>query len=483
MQGVRTTRSCVNCRQKKKGCDMKKPTCGRCLRLKMPCAFEERRYVFISHGGDPSTTSSLTSSSETSWSRTSSSIILDEYFWTNYLPQEDPTLDGSIGGILSAPWIPTIRQLANQNSDVRYAIQACALAGLGWMSEDQTLIIRSGAYYAQALKQTNVALQDPASACDDSVLACCRLLSLFEMLRRIASPGNSNRDQVLDWRTHVNGTCRLVQLRGRQKHVSGHGVELYDGVRLTAIIQGLVRRQPNAFTKFAWKLPRRNMRDELFELINPVPQLLHDFDVLHKCEIGIETESASRQHIVLGLGLLRQSVEICYALREWEVKVLSLCEKRKFSDCRAYAMPTSQASQEEASLFDSCKSYGHGFFAICAQYWTMCNILYGSLRTFRLQLQVFMDIWTPGDKMPVLPEWIGPEMPAVYIAQVASHFFKPGMGLWAAYAAVFPVSTALCHFARTGRRDSPAVGAMVDAFATSKTGIIMRDFLDAIGLS
>ncbi|THZ69711.1 hypothetical protein D6C85_06513 [Aureobasidium pullulans] len=85
--------------------------------------------------------------------------------------------------------------------------------------------------------------------------------------------------------------------------------------------------------------------------------------------------------------------------------------------------------------------------------------------------------------MPVLPEWIGPEMPAVYIAQVASHFFKPGMGLWAAHAAVFPVSTALCHFARTGRRDSPAVSAMVDAFATSKTGIIMRDFLEAIGLS
>ncbi|CAC9892729.1 unnamed protein product [Aureobasidium pullulans] len=217
----------------------------------MPCAFEERRYVFISHGGNSSTTSSLTSFSETSLSRTSSSIILDEYFWTNYLPQEDPTLDGSIGGILSAPWIPTIRQLANQNSDVRYAIQACALAGLGWMSEDQTLIIRSGAYYAQALKQTNA----------------------------------------------------------------------------------------------------------------------------------------------------------------------------------------------------------------------------------------FMDIWTPGDKMPVLPEWIGPEMPAVYIAQVASHFFKPGMGLWAAHAAVFPVSTALCHFARTGRRDSPAVSAMVDAFATSKTGIIMRDFLEAIGLS
>ncbi|THW34025.1 hypothetical protein D6C76_03670 [Aureobasidium pullulans] len=344
----------------------------------MPCAFEERRYVFISHGGNSSTTSSLTSFSETSLSRTSSSIILDEYFWTNYLPQEDPTLDGSIGGILSAPWIPTIRQLANQNSDVRYAIQACALAGLGWMSEDQTLIIRSGAYYAQALKQTNVALQNPASA---------------------------------------------------------------------------------------------------------LPQLLHDFDVLHKCKVGIETESASRQHIMLGIALLRQSVEICYALREWEVKVLSLCEKTKFSDVRAYAMPTSQASQEEASLFDSCRSYGHGFFAICTQYWTMCNILYGSLRTFHLQLQAFMDIWTPGDKMPVLPEWIGPEMPAVYIAQVASHFFKPGMGLWAAHAAVFPVSTALCHFARTGRRDSPAVSAMVDAFATSKTGIIMRDFLEAIGLS
>ncbi|KAG9605836.1 hypothetical protein KCU77_g584, partial [Aureobasidium melanogenum] len=110
----------------------------------------------------------------------------------------------------------------------------------------------------------------------------------------------------------------------------------------------------------------------------------------------------------------------------------------------------------------------------------MCNIFYGSLRNFHSQLQVFMDIWTLGQVALTLPDWVSPELPALNIAQVAHHFFESGMGLWAAHAAVFPVSTALRHFATTGRKDSPACRSMIEAFTTSKTGVIMRDFLDAI---
>lgn len=93
-----------------------------------------------------------------------------------------------------------------------------------------------------------------------------------------------------------------------------------------------------------------------------------------------------------------------------------------------------------------------------------------------------MNIWTPGQVAPTLPDWVSPELPALNIAQVAHHFFEPALGLGAAHAAVFPVSTALRHFATTGRKDSPACRSMIEAFATSKTGAIMRDFLNAIGV-
>jgi hypothetical protein len=488
MQGVRTTRGCINCRSRKKGCDLKKPVCGRCLRLKITCKFEDRKLVFIGQSSSSSPPSSLLSPAASSLAKTDTSLIVDEYFWTNYLPQEDSSLDGSIGGILSAPWIPSVRQLADTDPDVKNALQACALAGLGWMNNDRALVVRAAWFYAQALIQTNIALRDPVAALDDSVLACCRLLVLFEMLQRISSEPSAidaKHNQIADWRMHVEGTCRLVQLRGREKHLSSLGVDLYDGVRLPAVIQGLSKRQPNAFTQLAWKLPSLNMRDKLYELINPVPELLRDFDLWHEHETQAVDYITSREHIAHGMTLLHRSLAVCHDLQAWEAQILILCREKRLSSARNNDLedPFSGQARERNTLYDVCRSHGHGLFSTCTQYWTMCNILYDSLRRFHVQLQAFLDLWAFGEIAPELPEWVSPELPALNIAQVAGHFFNPGMGLWAAHAAVFPISTALWHFAKTGRRDSPAFKTMTKAFTTSKTGIIMRDFLDAIGVA
>jgi hypothetical protein len=484
MQGVRTTRGCVNCRSKKKGCDLKKPGCSRCLRLKTTCTFEETKFVFVGQDSRSSSRGPVISRSATSLARTDSSLVLNEYFWTNYLPQEDPSLDGSIGGILSAPWIPSIRQLAHTDNDVRNALQACALAGLGWMSDDHTLVVRAAWFYAQALKQTNMALQDPVAALDDGVLACCRLLVLFEMLQRISSEPSAidpRRNQITDWGMHVEGTCRLVRLRGRERHLSSLGTDLYDGVRLPAIIQGLSKRQPNAFTQLDWRLPGLNMRDKLYQIINPVPELLQDFDAFHEHEPRVENHLRSRQHIDWGITVLYRALDVCYALQAWESEILMLCyEKQLASASTENVVPA--ATRGQTSLYDVCRVHGHGFFSTCTQYWTMCNILYSSLRSFHQQLHKFMDIRAPAEVLPALPEWISPELPALNIARVAGHFSTPGLGLWAAHAAVFPISIALWYFAKTGRRDSPASKSMMEAFTATKTGVIMRDFLKAIGV-
>lgn len=488
MQGVRTTRGCVNCRSRKKGCDLKKPTCSRCLKLKITCTFEERKFVFVGQHSSrsPSPGTSLVSASAVSLARTDSSLIVDEFFWTNYLPQEDPSLDGSIGGILSAPWIPSVRQLADTNKDVKDALQACVLAGLGWMNDDRTLVVRAAWFYAQALKQTNIALQNSVTALDDSVLACCRLLVLFEMLQRISSESSAadpKRNQIADWRMHVEGTCRLLQLRGRDRHLSSLGMDLYDGVRLPAVIQGLTKRQPNAFTQLNWRLPSLNMRDRLYQLVNPVPQLLQEFDSFHEFAYSVDDDIAS-QHIAYGTTLLHRALSVCYDLQAWESEALKLCHEQK-PLCGLDSDPSTFApglGAEHHSLYEVCRLHGHGFFSTCTQYWAMCNILYGSLRIFHEQLQDLMIIWASSEVLPALPEWVTPELPALNIARVASHFFAPGMGLWAAHGAVFPISTALWHFAKTGRRDSPAFKSMTEAFTASRTGVIIRDFLNAIGV-
>lgn len=351
------------------------------------------------------------------------------------------------------------------------------------MNDDRALVMRAAWLYAQALKQTNIALQDPTAACDDRVLGCCRLLILFEMLQRISSepsPITPQRNQIADWRMHVNGTCRLVQLRGRERHLSGIGVDLYDGTRMTAIIHGLTSRKPNIFTQLGWSIPKLNMRDELYGLINPVPQLLQEFDCFQDTG-AIGNESDRQQHIELGISLMQKALDVCYALEGWEIEVLMLCYARQSSSSSPRS-PQSGIAQERTSLYDVCRLHGYGFFSTCTQYWAICNIFYGSLRKFRSQLQTFLDIWALGETAPLLPDWVSPELPALNIAQVAGQYFEPGIGLWAAHAAVFPISTALRYFAKTGRKDSPAFRSMIEAFTSSKTGVIMRDFLNAIGV-
>lgn len=480
MQGVRTTRGCLNCRRRKKGCDLKKPTCGRCQRLNTTCQFEERIYVFVDQQCRESTAKALTTSSELSLARTSLILQADDRFWTNYLPREDAVLDGSIGGVLSASWIPAVRNLAQRHADVRLAIQACVFAGLGWMSKDPGLVIRATGFYAQALRQTNLALQDPVNACSDAVLACCRLLSLFEMFRRSSSLVITGQSQVSDWQSHVDGTCRIVQLRGRQRHTSGHGVDLYDGVRMTAIIQGLMRRQPNAFTALSWDMPRRTLRDELFELISPAPELLQ----LHNqfCERVAKFEKHDLNHKVLlqGVNVLQRSLSICNDLRKWETKAIRLCAPTSVTKGTSVEGLSERAHQNHVLLHDVCKSHGHAFFSICAQYWAMCIIFHGSLISFHQCLQRCGEQLGLGNFAPQLPDWVSPE-PAVFnIAEVASYFIRPEGGLWSAQSAVFPVSTALRYLMETGRKGSPAFEMMVHAFVTSETGVVMRDFLNGI---
>ncbi|KAH0343713.1 hypothetical protein KCU83_g8687, partial [Aureobasidium melanogenum] len=210
---------------------------------------------------------------------------------------------------------------------------------------------------------------------------------------------------------------------------------------MTAIIHGLTSRQPNIFTKLEWDIPRLNMRDKLYALINPVPQLLQDFDRFQGSGPGIEDDADRRQNTDLGIALMQKALKICYALKEWEVEVLMLCYEKQ-SSTAGTGSPQSASFEERASLYDVCRLHGYGFFSTCTQYWTMCNIFYSSLRKFYSQLQTVMDVWTLGEVALTLPEWVSPELPALNVAQVAGHFFEPGMGLWAAHAAVFPCQPA-----------------------------------------
>ena len=492
MQGVRTTRGCINCRRRKKGCDFRRPTCSRCQQLHIACAYEERKFTFVDRSESPpnkttrpppgtAAPGSLTGASHNALARTVLELQTEAGFWNIYLSNEDPALDGSVGGVLSAPWIPTMRALAAEDVYLRTAVNACAFACLGWMREDYDLIRHGTRLYSQALRETNIALQDPVRVQSDSLLACCRVLGLFEMFRRSPGTNEPNRPQTQDWQKHIDGTCRIIRLRGREKHISGKGRDLYDGVRITAVILGLVKRRPNEFTSLTWILPPQNsLRDELFDFMRTVPDLFQQCDLFSARLARIVSAGDVCDYSDMrrqGCELVQRCTDTGIMLRQWELKAINVCRQITLSQRGNRDQTDMGVLEDDTSLRGVCQSHGDGFFFICAQYWAMCLKVYSSVRLFHRQVSTLFMTTTPGNGMPPLAPWMNPEPHALNIADTTDYYFRPGAGLWSAQSAVFPVGNALYYFARTGRRDSPIFKKMTDAFAESKEGAVMRDFV------
>lgn len=470
----------MNCRRRKKGCDFRKPICGRCHRLGIKCAYELRQFTFVNETG-PSygptfpandslsgpVVSSPRSALQNSLLATNLDLQVDAGFWSVYLPHEDPALNGSIDGVRAASWLPTVRALAEESSAVRTSIQAIAYTGFGWAREDSALVQHGLRLYTEALRATNQMLQDHELALSDPALACCRTLSLFEMFRRGPGIPEIGQNQNMAWRGHAEGTFRLVQLRGPSSHVSENGYNLYDGVRMTGIIHGIARRQPNGFTSLSWDLPRRkNLRDDLFDSMSRVPSLLQQIDILNAQSSGINID---QQIVKDGEVVLTQTLSVCSFLKDWEVRALELCNRQK-------------GAKHEEQLIDVCYSHGYAFFFLCAQYWTMCVKVYSAVHLLQRQTLEVAKNFRFEIELPDIPNWINPDPAANKIANVASHFFRPEAGLWSAQSAIFPIGTALLYFAHTGRADSDGVQRMLHAFSETKSGAIMRDFLESTGM-
>ncbi|KAK4953345.1 hypothetical protein LTR10_009054 [Elasticomyces elasticus] len=489
MQGVRTNRGCQDCRRRKKGCDFLRPTCSRCQRLGIKCTYEEKKFTFVATAGPSGRTSTpkeisrsstpkppfaLASPSQSSLAETDHDLQTVAAFWSIYLPHEDPALDGSIGGVLSAPWIPAVRNLAQTDSVLRTALEACAFTGFGWVIDNRAFVRRGLLLYGQALKRTNEALRDANEVQTDATLACCRVLSLFEMLNRGQASGGQS--QVQDWQAHVDGTCRIIRMRGRGRHEAGHGLALYDGVRMTAIIQGMARRKPNAFTLLDWTPPRTSIRDDLFELAALLPGILQQMDMLGDEMLQNRDNLMAPQQLQHGQMLVEQCIKIGVQLREWEANAIELCRIRREE------LPDNDDDFDQSThlrLIDVCKRHGDGFFFICTQYWAISIKVYSSTRLFHRQLSSFSQITAQLSPAP-LPDWMNPEPHALNIAHMTSHFFRPEAGLWSAQSAIFPVGHALFYFSVTGRRGSPTFKMMTEAFGQSKNGAVMRDFLNNV---
>ena len=285
--------------------------------------------------------------------------------------------------------------------------------------------------------------------------------------------------QGQDWQKHVEGTCRIVELRGPAKHVSHHGHSLFEDARSSAVIAGITLRKPNFFTSIAWytipfETSPRNLHDKLCDIMITLPDLLQSQDRLSPRLVSPQTNDERYATLTEGQNHITRCIRVGEALRGWEQSVLLACQAEN-----------SQSIAGPQTLRDVCKNHGHGFFNLSMQYWVACIILYSatwtSYRTVTLAARPDQAPSMPGWlKLPDIPEWMNPHPPAANIVACAPHYFDENGGFWGAQAATFPMGAALHFYAATGRQNSEEMAQLKGLFNRPKLGGVTSEFLRSI---
>ncbi|KAF6240763.1 hypothetical protein HO173_001436 [Letharia columbiana] len=133
------------------------------------------------------------------------------------------------------------------------------MARLGWIHQDNTLVLNGRVLYGQALQEVQKALYDECTMWQDETLATGNILAFYEFLE----PTN---DSIAGWNSHTNGVTRLMLIRGPDRHRSSFGRALLEGIRLSAMIQALQNRKASPLGQYEWwQYPKRDLTQRLYD--------------------------------------------------------------------------------------------------------------------------------------------------------------------------------------------------------------------------
>ena len=143
------------------------------------------------------------------------------FFVQNFVqPAQDPASTGWFDFLL--PLIKT----GTPDSPLGVAFSAVAMATLANRPSvrGRGLMPQAIGFYAKALKQINLALQNPAQQKQDSTVASILLLGFFETI-------TSEKSNVLAWGSHIDGAVQLIKMRGKKQLRTKTGHALFVSVR------------------------------------------------------------------------------------------------------------------------------------------------------------------------------------------------------------------------------------------------------------
>lgn len=96
-------------------------------------------------------------------------------FWDHFIPQQ------SVQTGCQCRWLQQALELSSPSPVLRLSLEALAMARIGWIHRDDTLVLNGRVLYSQALQAIQRALYDERTMWQDEILATGNILALYEV--------------------------------------------------------------------------------------------------------------------------------------------------------------------------------------------------------------------------------------------------------------------------------------------------------------
>ncbi|KLO97095.1 uncharacterized protein LW93_3068 [Fusarium fujikuroi] len=253
------SRACEPCREKRRKCDLKKPSCSTCMRMKISCfgyrdvhsvkikdqtsavIRKVQRQRCVNAKASPDSHSSFSDCNSPDQSMRHNDMEVDCLRISS--PPEELALGYFLFVFTKSGPFTYLHEHTNTlavDDDIIQAIHAPALASLALEHRRVDLLRAARYHYSKALTRTNQDLSDPKVAILDKTLLRVLLLSTFEGLVF------EGRGSTRNWELHVQGSLRLLVMRGRQQFQTEFGRRLFHHTAINVLTNCIMQSSPIA---------------------------------------------------------------------------------------------------------------------------------------------------------------------------------------------------------------------------------------------
>ncbi|WQF86634.1 Putative zn(2)Cys(6) fungal-type DNA-binding domain-containing protein [Colletotrichum destructivum] len=320
--GCRPSASCFACKVRKVKCDLRKPSCNRCTGLGRPCPGYADPWAMMHRQQNASAAhqvetrvarrlkereDSKTSNGGGANSPGSSSAAAEEERRWPAVPkpfQVDPELVSlnkfhstyaSAGEVAMFAMLPGLTSAGNQSAVFDEVLRATALASSSLQMQQSGLMVRAKQHYRRAIMKIGAALQNPATAQDDSVVVALLTLGIYEALIPDSTPKKIT--------SHCRGSLVLLRYRAEQ----GVASSLDNGLLTFLIHLGILETFIGLYGRSSVLPVVKNAPWARHCAMEPLLERAMDFkETICNALLSIETWRSSVPHILqTGLDIIR----------------------------------------------------------------------------------------------------------------------------------------------------------------------------------